>query len=239
MKDQIFSKWVRLGVNFPGHDMYKGSIDIERHIIETVTAGQDNPVLIDIMLGWLYAYGDLVNIHRISSMVSDDTSGFVGALIDFIVQNKGPRKLRKILDYCKPFPEGKFIFRDTQKYPHLAWESMEQAGDINNKWNVYWKSVEIKTDALFNAKYVLSKNPTLAMRTILGVTMRADIISILYHHGKATISEITNYLLFDFASVSRELHKMEEHLLVKKEKKGLNVFVKPTESSRKLLAVYS
>jgi len=238
MTEIIFSKWIKLGAGFSGVEKCEDPIDIELLLIETIREGRTAPILIDVMLGWLSLYGELVNVHRLRKIIPEKLSPYIGAVFEFFIKKTGQRKFLRILDHCKPADEGVFLFQSSIKYQSLALEAIENATEVNDKWNVYWKSLEIKADTISGMKSILSNNPILALRSVFGTNMKADIIGYIYLFGKATIKELAQYLHFDVAAVSRELTKMEDFLFIKKKRIGRFAYITLSDLSSKLVQIF-
>jgi hypothetical protein len=55
-------------------------------------------------------------------------------------------------------------------------QAVEHETELSRKWNLLYVSLRIKTDAVYDRKEVLKRNPNLARRALFGVVMRTEIL---------------------------------------------------------------
>jgi len=154
---------------------------------------------------WIKSFGDLINIKRLVKIVPEENSPLLGALIEKAVECGAHSRLKAVANQCKRAGTGEFLFHLAKDKPTLALEAMESATALNERWNVYWKTIEAKTDMIYNRTAVLKANPILMYRALFGVIIRADIIVFLKYHKRVNISKLAEYFMMDFAVVSREI----------------------------------
>ena len=128
--------WKKAGFRF-SCSASKTQIDIEQLIVNTVSAGRDEPVLIWVLLTWLIHYADLINIHRLIRMLNSETDSIIGALCEIALENGADGKLNYIIGNCKPKEKPEILFntmKQTQQNKQLYMEKeIKRYESDNNK----------------------------------------------------------------------------------------------------------
>jgi hypothetical protein len=86
-------------------------------------------------------------------------------------------KLKQLTKYCHPKKKAEMLFFAAESSPTMKAQAVEHETEINRKWNLLYVSLRIKTDAVFDRKEVLKRNPNLARRALFGVVMRTEIMN--------------------------------------------------------------
>jgi|GEM_PF-5250260 len=103
--------WTRLGVAFDEGFSRKGSIDLERLIVDTCMDGETDKRLLTGVRCWLFKHHDLVNVHRLIKFVKDvKETAILGATIDALLERAPRSSLRHVRKHCVAGGESRIEF---------------------------------------------------------------------------------------------------------------------------------
>lgn len=105
-------------------------------------------------------------------------SAVIGLVLD-ILTSKEAAKLKQLAKYCRPKRKAEMLFFAAESSPTMKAQAVEHETALNRKWNLFYVSLRIKTDAVFDRKEVLKRSPNLARRAVFGVVMRTEILNYL------------------------------------------------------------
>jgi len=202
--EPLFPLWARIGVNFPAFEPSHEEPLIEKLIAQTSIIGRYEPRLIEGMAGWLQKHGDLVNTSLMHKHVPCGDPAVIGLLLD-ILDSKEASKLKHLAKYCSPKKKSEMLFYAAESSPTMKAQAIENEGDLNRKWNLYFVSLRIKTDAVLNRKEVLKRNSNLARRALFGAEMRTEILNFLLEKGSSFPAEISKSLGYRYHRVIEDV----------------------------------
>ncbi len=205
--DSLFSMWSRVGVQFPAFEPCLQEPLVEELIAHTSLIGRYEPRLIEGMAGWIEKHGDLLNTSLMHKHISYSDSAIIGLLTD-IVHSKEASKFRSLGKYCVPKEKAEMLFFSAETSPVMKAHAIENETDINKKWNLYYVSLRIKTDAVLNRREVLKNNHNLARRALFGTEMRTEILNYLLCKGNSFPAEIAKTLGYRYHRVFEDLHSL-------------------------------
>jgi len=205
--ESLFSRWARLGVNFPAFDPSQDEPLMEELIAQTSLIGRYEPRLIEGMAGWLQKHGDLVNTSLMHKHIAHGDPAVLGLLFD-LLSSKETSKLKQLIRYCHPKKKGEMLFYAAETSPTMKAQAIENETELNRRWNLFYVSLRIKTDAVFDRIEILKKNPDLARRALFGVVMRTEILNFLLRKGSSFPAEISNTLGYRYHRVFADIQNL-------------------------------
>jgi hypothetical protein len=203
--EPLFSMWARLGVNFPAFKPSKEETLVEELIAQTSLIGRYEPRLLEGMAGWLQKHGDLVNTSLMRRHIENGDPAVIGLVFDTL-NSKETAKLKQLTKYCRPKKKAEMLFYAAETSPTMKAQAVENETELNRKWNLLYVSLRIKTDAIYDRKEVLKRNPNLARRALFGVIMRTEILNFLLQKGSSFPAEISKALGYRYHRVIGDVH---------------------------------
>lgn len=203
----LFPLWARIGVNFPAVEPSESEPLVEDLIAQTSIIGRYEPRLIECMAGWLAKHGDLINTSLMHKYISQGNSAVIGLIID-LIETRQSAKLKKLITYCKPNKKAEMLFHAAENSPTMKAEAIEKESGINKNWNLYYVSLRIKTDAVFDRSMILKNNPNLARRALFGSGMRTEILNFLLNKGTSFPAEIANHFGYRYHRVIEDIQDL-------------------------------
>ena len=134
-------------------------------------------------------------------------SAVIGLISD-LVDSKESTKFKAIRKYCKPKDKAEMLFFSAESSSVMKAQAIESATELNDKWNLYYVSLRIKTDTVYNRKEILKKNPNLARRALFGSEMRTEILNFLLSKKASFPSEIAKALGYRYHRVLEDIHNL-------------------------------
>jgi hypothetical protein len=131
----------------------------------------------------------------------------IGLLFE-ILTSKETAKLKQLTKYCRPKKKAEMLFYAAETSPMMKAQAIENETELNRKWNLFYVSLRIKTDAVFNRKEVLKKNPNLARRALFGAVMRTEILNFLLRKGSSFPAEISKTLGYRYHRVIADIQDL-------------------------------
>ena len=128
----------------------------------------------------------------------------IGLVFDTLT-SKETAKLKQLTKYCRPKKKAEMLFFAAESSPTMKAQAVEHETEINRKWNLLYVSLRIKTDAVFDRKEVLKRNPNLARRALFGVVMRTEILNFLLQKGSSFPAEISKALGYRYHRVISDI----------------------------------
>jgi hypothetical protein len=202
--EPLFSMWARLGVNFPAFTPSKDEPLVEGLIAQTSLIGRYEPRLIEGMAGWLQKHGDLINTSLMRRHIMNGDPAVIGLVFDVLSSKETP-KLKQLTKYCRPKKKAEMLFYAAETSPTMKAQAIENETELNRKWNLLYVSLRIKTDAVYDRKEVLKRNPNLARRALFGVVMRTEILNFLLQKGSSFPAEISKALGYRYHRVIADI----------------------------------
>ncbi len=207
--ETIKRKWKKVGFRFNCRTA-KEVVDVEQLIVDTVTAGRDEPVLIWGMVAWLIAYADLVNIARLLRMISPEIQPIIGSLFELAVENGADAKLKNVIRNCRPKRTPGILFTVMGKTRVTAKHEKTHSLSVFKKWGLYCSTISLKTDALYSRHFILQNNKNLALRAVFGANTKSEILHLLLQLPRAYISQVAREIQLSYQPVYAEV----KHLLI-------------------------
>jgi hypothetical protein len=205
--ESLFQLWARVGVNFPAIKPSETEPLVEELIAQTSIIGRYEARLIECMAGWLTKHGDLVNTSLMHKYISQGNSAVIGLVFD-LLDTKESVKLKSLMKYCNPNKEGEMLFHVAENSPTMKAEAINKETPINRKWNLYYVSLRIKTDSVFDRTTILKNNPNLARRALFGAGMRTEILNFLLNKGTSFPAEIANHFGYRYHRVTADIQDL-------------------------------
>jgi hypothetical protein len=128
----------------------------------------------------------------------------IGLVFDTLT-SKETTKMKQLTKYCRPKRKAEMLFFAAESSPTMKAQAVEHETKLNRKWNLLYVSLRIKTDAVFDRKEVLQKNPNLARRALFGVVMRTEILNFLLQRGSSFPAEISKVLGYRYRRVISDI----------------------------------
>jgi len=215
MKD-LRKAWTRLGVGFVGKFRAKGSLDLERLIMDTCVEGRGDSRLLFGMRGWLLKHHDLVNVARLLRMVKDakDTA-VLGAIVESVVDAHPRSALASVVKYCRKAKPQEFVFERIARSKVMTEFNREENLPIWRKWNLISNEMGDLAGAIAEKGYVFKHNQNLVLRALFSPGIRAEILSFLMEHGEGNARQISLGIGQSYEPVYSELKLCEEVGLLK------------------------
>lgn len=203
--------WTRLGVGFVERFRAKGSIDLERLIMDTCVEGRRDSRLLFGLRGWLLKHHDLVNTARLLRMVKEtkDTA-VLGAIVESIVEAHPRSALASVLKYCGKAKRPEFVFERIARSKVMAEFNREGNLPIWRKWNLISNEMGDLGGAIAEKGYVFKHNQNLLLRALFSPGIRAEILSYLMEHGEGNARQISLGVGQSYEPVYSELKLCEE-----------------------------
>jgi hypothetical protein len=205
--EPLLSMWARLGVNYPAFKPVEEEPLVEDLIAQTSLIGRYDPRLIEGMAGWLQKHGDLVNTALMRRHIEKGDPAVVGLVFDTLT-SKETAKLKQLTKYCHPKKKAEMLFFSAESSPTMKAQAVEHETELTRKWNLLYVSLRIKTDAVFDRKEVLKRNPNLARRALFGVVMRTEILNFLLQKGSSFPAEISKELGYRYHRVISDIQDL-------------------------------
>lgn len=201
--DHLISQWASIGGGF-NITPAKGAIDIERLLLNTARHAPQMARLFIMAATWLNTYGDLIAKHRLKRLIRDELEyeyqPILGLLLDIAQQGTHPLEFQTIIKMLSPADQPHALFVSAQKTPKLAALSKQKASEISRKWNLWCQPIELKSDALRPASWLMQRHPQFVTRADFQGDLRASILASLMFDSNAGYSELQ---LADLAGGSR------------------------------------
>lgn len=221
MSDNLRKSWARLGVAFDERFPRRGSIDLERLIMDTCVEGRGDPRLLFGMRGWLLKHYDLVNVNRLIRMVKETkATAVLGAIIDSVLEHAPRSSLRYVRKYCRRARVPEFVFEEIAASKTMTRLNEEENLPVWKAWGLISREMESMEGAIAEKAFVLSHNQNLALRALFGSGMRAEILGYLMEHGEGNARQISLGVGQSYEPVYAELKTCEAVGLVKSEIQG-------------------
>ena len=205
--EPLFSMWARLGVNFPAFKPCQDEPLLEELIAQTSLIGRYEPRLIEGMAGWLQKNANLVNTSLMHKHIAKGDPAVIGLLFD-LLSSKETAALKRLTKYCRPKNKAEMLFYVAETSPTMKAKAIENEIELNRKWNLFYVSLRVKTDAVLNRKEILKKNPNLARRALFGVVMRTEILNFLLRNGSSFPAEISKTLGYRYHRVILDIQNL-------------------------------
>jgi len=232
--DSLRRQWRRIGFRFACMPINQ-TVDIEKLIRDSVVQGRDDPDLYWAALAWTIAFSDLVNIPRLSRMVSQSETALIGMLADLALEHGGEKKLRHIVRASKPLPRPEHLFRIMGSHAYLTEQEAKHNLPVSAKWGLICAQITVKQDALYQRSYVLSHNQNALLRALLGPHARADILYSFLISPQQTISQLANSVGLSYQPVHAEVEDLLKNGFVRCRTWGRSCVVSLTEKATEFI----
>ena len=233
-KSLLQKSWKRAGFRF-SCPASKTQIDIEQLMVNTVTSGRDEPVLIWALLTWIIYYADLINIHRLIRMLNSEMDSIIGALCEIALEKGADAKLNYIIGNCKPKDKPEILLNIIKESKVASKNEKGSSLPVFNKWGLYCSTITIKEDALFNRQYVLRNNKNLAIRAVFGANTKSEILNILTLIPKAYITQMVKEIKLSYQPVYAEVENLLRNKIIECEQIGRVKLVSLTKRTLRFL----
>lgn len=205
--EPLFQQWVRIGVQFPAFEPSSEEPLLEELIASTSVVGRYEPRLIECMAGWIAKHGELINTSLMHKHLAGGDSAVLGLLFD-LVESRDALKVKQLLKYCKRKKKAEMLFYAAENSPTMKAHAIERETEMNKKWNLFYSSLRVKTDAVMERKHILKDNPNLARRALFGVQMRTEILNFLLKKGSSFPGEIAKQLGYRYHRIFEDIQEL-------------------------------
>lgn len=221
MSDNLRKSWARLGVAFNEDFPRKGSVDLERLIMDTCVEGRRDSRLLFGMHGWLLKHHDLVNASRIIRMVKEaKATAVLGAICDSVLEYAPRSSLRYVRRYCQHVRRPEFVFEEIAGSKAMQTLNEKENLRVWKAWGLISREMEAMAGAIAEKGFVLGHNRNLAIRALFGTGVRAEILNYLVEHGEANARQISVGVGQSYEPVYSDLKSCEAIGLLKPEVQG-------------------
>ena len=221
MSDNLRKSWTRLGVAFDESFLRKGSIDLERLIMDTCVEGRGDSRLLFGMRGWLLKHHDLVNVNRLIRMVKEARmTAVLGAITDSVLEHAPRSSLRYVRKYCRPARPHEILFKEIAASKTMTRFNEEENLPVWKAWGLISREMDSMEGAIAEKAFVLGHNQNLALRALFGSGMRAEILGYLLEHGEGNARQVSLGVGQSYEPVYSELKSCEAVGLLKPEIHG-------------------
>ena len=205
--ESLFSLWSRAGVVFPSFEPSREEPLVEELIARTSIIGRYEPRLLEGMARWIQKHGDIINIPLMHRHIPSGATAVIGLLCD-LLDSREALKFKKLGKYCMPSPKAQMLFFAAESSPTMKAQAIENESALNRKWNLYYTSLRIKTDAVLERREILKRNPNLARRALFGTEMRTEILNYLLAEKTSFPAEISKVLGYRYHRVAEEINNL-------------------------------
>ncbi|NLD99058.1 MAG: helix-turn-helix transcriptional regulator [Fibrobacter sp.] len=217
--DVLYRKWKKLGWGVTGNS-YDGDIDIEKLITETTIAARYDGRLFQWFRTWIRNYNDLINKKRLIRFLNTADTAVLGAVLDLAIENGADPNFIVVISKCKPYQKPELFFKNIENVPFYIDQEIRNSLPVYTKWGLYCTEVEFYTDANYNRDYVLKNNGLLALRSILGANIRAEILYKLLTGAGIAVKKLSNEIGYSYSSVYMEVLSLKRNGLLSEKDEG-------------------
>lgn len=188
----IISKWTRIGAAFDAI-IAKKTPDLEQLILDTAEVVPLDPRLLTVAASWLATYPEFVARHRLAASaqhVSNEHKPKLGFLLALASERAATSHFKSTIDQCPAQQPARPLFKVQQDNPVWRRIAESEASAIAKRWGLWCQQIELKTDAIRPAAWIIEQNPTFFDRAVLRGSLRLSIIETLRHNPDAGISEL-------------------------------------------------
>jgi hypothetical protein len=205
------TSWARLGVAFDERIPRKGSVDLERLMMDTCIEGRKDPRLLFGMIGWLLKHHDLVNVNRLIRMVKETKpTAILGAVIDAVLEHVPRSSLKYVRKYCKRLRKPEYVFEEIERSKVMRRLNEEENLPLWKTWSLISREMDVMEGGIAEKAFVLSRNGNLALRALFGTGIRAEILQYLVEHGEGNAHQIAHEVGQSYEPVYSELKICED-----------------------------
>lgn len=193
--DQLAAQWARLGAGFDS-DAAAESPDVERLLLETARRLGSMPRLLTAAATWLSRYGELVARNRLKRLARSELErehrAALGLLLEIAQRGRHPARFAAVIGALRgeAMHPARPLFDVERASAGLAERAERRASAVSRRWGLWCEEIELKTDALRPAAWVMARNPELVMRADFRGDLRASIVAALRHDADAGRSEL-------------------------------------------------
>lgn len=206
MHDELYNQWAQLGVGFVATNPVMIGLDPEKLIVETASAGRDDPRLLFGMYHWLLKHHDLINSYRLIRFIKKTKkTAVMGALLDEAHRVLSTNHFMNWAKYCKKQSRKEFVFPLVEKSKILMELNCRENLPQWKRWGLICRDWDDMSDVIMEKEYVLDKNPGMRFRAIFGPGLRAEVFTFFTQHIVGNIHGISQTLMMDYKSVYNEL----------------------------------
>ncbi|MBN2433820.1 MAG: helix-turn-helix transcriptional regulator [Spirochaetes bacterium] len=217
----LYSKWKKLGWGVTGN-IYPDEIDIEALIAETTIAARYDGRLFQWFRTWVCNYADLINKKRLIRYLNEADTAVLGAVLELAIENGADPNFTIVIIKCKPYEEPQLLFKNVNELPFYINQEINNSHPIYKKWGLYCSEVEFYTDALYTRDFVLNKNRLLALRSVLGANIRAEILYNLNVGTGIAIKKLSKEIGYSYSSVYMEVRALLKNGFLSEKDEGRN-----------------
>jgi len=182
--ESVHARWARIGIGFEVEPADR-TPDLERLLLDTARASEADPNLFSWAVSWLSVYSNFVARHRLKHLVETELDDWhqpiLGFLIAEAIEHGAAYELHIASDVCKPAEEKRFLFEIQARLTRgtLRDAFIEQSSPRAEPWHLWAPPVEVRTDALHSARWILDRNPPYRDRIIRKGDLRCTILETL------------------------------------------------------------
>jgi len=211
LQHNLRTSWTRFGVAFDERIPRKGSVDLERLMMDTCVEGRKDPRALFGMIGWLLKHHDLVNVNRLIRMVKETkNTAVLGAVIDAVLEHAPRSSLRYVRKYCKRARKPEYVFEEIERSKVMRKLNEEENLPVWKTWNLISREMDTMEGGVAEKAFVLSRNGNLALRALFGTGIRAEILQYLVEHGEGNAHQIAQGVGQSYEPVYSELKTCED-----------------------------
>ena len=190
--DNLIGQWTRLGAGFNAPPAAE-TPDLERLVLDTARHAPRMARLFIMAATWLHQYGDLIAKSRLRRLTREELSAerqpILGLLLEIAHQGTHPLRFGSITKDLPAAASARPLFDIERTNQRLAERAQRRASTISRRWGLWCEPIELKSDALRPARWVMAQNGGFTTRADFRGDLRSSILASLRHDPGAGESE--------------------------------------------------
>jgi hypothetical protein len=191
-KPSLTSRWKHWGCGF-GVAACAGPVNLEQLLVDTARELASNARLLVMAVTWLarhHAIVDVDQLARLADKLRGRDSARLGLILETAQQFVGLDVFQKAIEVCQPWDPPEPLYELDRSRPALARLAQRRAGAISRRWGLWCEPIDaLKYNALRPASWIIHRNATFMLRSLLKGDVRCKVITALGEEGLVEVSE--------------------------------------------------
>lgn len=228
--DALAADWARVGVLF-GVVPSATLVDVELLICDTASLAPSDERLFVCAASWIAENHGFVNGRRLSSLSTSldaEGSAVLGALLSLASEAAGAApELEAALARCRPLAKARPLFAVMRASGVLTRRVRANALPVFAAWGLWHDDQALKPTAIRPESWLLAQVPELRVRSLLGPSVEADLMSYALA-GEVTVREVARTTLTSYAAVHGAADRLVWRRLLARERVAQSQVLRPT-----------